>query len=189
VDQQACWTGLEGIVSKRLSAPYRSDPSRDWIKVKNPDSPAMQRRGRGDLAGLMPRQTPERDDAFFGRAAPIAARRGSPLSGWRRTTARHPVDWIRATTGFPRRAAQSRPHGRSHEGPGRAKIAREARSSGRNGGFRGRRDSNSAESTSWPPVGTHRLPVGADLVASDLASGLHRLQQSAHAAIAITASC
>jgi hypothetical protein len=34
--------GLEGIVSKRLTAPYRSEPSRDWIKVKNPDSPAMQ---------------------------------------------------------------------------------------------------------------------------------------------------
>jgi ATP-dependent DNA ligase len=35
--------GLEGIVSKRLSAPYRSGPSRDWIKVKNPDSQAMMR--------------------------------------------------------------------------------------------------------------------------------------------------
>jgi bifunctional non-homologous end joining protein LigD len=35
--------GLEGIVSKRLSAPYRSGPSRDWVKVKNPDSPAMIR--------------------------------------------------------------------------------------------------------------------------------------------------
>jgi ATP dependent DNA ligase domain len=34
--QQACKMGLEGIVSKRLSAPYRSGPSRDWIKVKNP---------------------------------------------------------------------------------------------------------------------------------------------------------
>jgi bifunctional non-homologous end joining protein LigD len=34
---------LEGIVSKRLSAPYRSGPSRDWLKVKNPDSPAMIR--------------------------------------------------------------------------------------------------------------------------------------------------
>jgi ATP-dependent DNA ligase len=29
--------GLEGIVSKRLSAPYRSGPSRDWIKVKKPE--------------------------------------------------------------------------------------------------------------------------------------------------------
>ena len=41
--QQACKMGLEGIVSKRLSAPYRSGPSGDWIKVKNPDSPAMIR--------------------------------------------------------------------------------------------------------------------------------------------------
>jgi bifunctional non-homologous end joining protein LigD len=39
--QQACRIGLEGIVSKRLAAPYRSGPSRDWIKVKNPSSPAM----------------------------------------------------------------------------------------------------------------------------------------------------
>ena len=39
--QQACRMGLEGIVSKRITAPYRSGPSRDWIKVKNPDSPAM----------------------------------------------------------------------------------------------------------------------------------------------------
>jgi bifunctional non-homologous end joining protein LigD len=35
--------GLEGIVSKRLSVPYRSGPSRNWIKVKNSDSPAMIR--------------------------------------------------------------------------------------------------------------------------------------------------
>jgi ATP-dependent DNA ligase len=38
----AAW-GWEGIVSKRLSAPYRSGPSRDWLKIKNPDSPAMVR--------------------------------------------------------------------------------------------------------------------------------------------------
>jgi hypothetical protein len=42
----ACKLGLEGIISKRLSAPYRSGPSRDWIKVKNPDSPAMIRFGK-----------------------------------------------------------------------------------------------------------------------------------------------
>jgi bifunctional non-homologous end joining protein LigD len=41
--QQACKMGLEGIVSKRLSVPYRSGPSRNWIKVKNSDSPAMIR--------------------------------------------------------------------------------------------------------------------------------------------------
>jgi bifunctional non-homologous end joining protein LigD len=34
VFRQACAMGLEGIVSKQLSAPYRSGPSRDWIKVK-----------------------------------------------------------------------------------------------------------------------------------------------------------
>jgi bifunctional non-homologous end joining protein LigD len=39
----ACRMGLEGIVSKRLSAPYGSGRSRDWLKVKNPDSPAMVR--------------------------------------------------------------------------------------------------------------------------------------------------
>ena len=47
VFQQACAMGLEGIVSKRLTAPYRSGPSRDWIKVKNPDSPAMMRHREG----------------------------------------------------------------------------------------------------------------------------------------------
>ena len=26
--------GLEGIVSKRRDAPYRSGPSRDWVKTK-----------------------------------------------------------------------------------------------------------------------------------------------------------
>jgi bifunctional non-homologous end joining protein LigD len=41
--REACRLGLEGIVSKRLSAPYRSGPSRDWINLKNPDSPAMIR--------------------------------------------------------------------------------------------------------------------------------------------------
>ena len=34
-------------MSKRPSAPYRSGPSRDCIKVKNPDSPAMIRAGGG----------------------------------------------------------------------------------------------------------------------------------------------
>jgi bifunctional non-homologous end joining protein LigD len=39
--RQACGMGLEGIVSKRLSAPYRSGRSRDWLKVN--DRPAMAR--------------------------------------------------------------------------------------------------------------------------------------------------
>jgi ATP-dependent DNA ligase len=53
VFQHACKMGLEGIVSKRLTAPYRSGPSRDWLKVKNPDSPAMIR-ARDHFARLGP---------------------------------------------------------------------------------------------------------------------------------------
>jgi ATP-dependent DNA ligase len=48
VFRHACQMGLEGIVSKRLSAPYRSGRSRDWLKIKNPDSPAMRRVRDGD---------------------------------------------------------------------------------------------------------------------------------------------
>src|SRR5690606_16971195 len=32
--EQACAHGLEGILSKRASAPYRSGRGRDWLKVK-----------------------------------------------------------------------------------------------------------------------------------------------------------
>ena len=38
-----CRLGLEGIVSKRSSAAYRSGPTRTWIKVKNPKAPAATR--------------------------------------------------------------------------------------------------------------------------------------------------
>jgi ATP-dependent DNA ligase len=41
--RQACVIGLEGIVSKKLSAPYRSGRSNEWLKIKNPNSPAMVR--------------------------------------------------------------------------------------------------------------------------------------------------
>jgi bifunctional non-homologous end joining protein LigD len=38
-----CHIGLEGIVSKKLDAPYRSGRARSWIKVKNPNAPAATR--------------------------------------------------------------------------------------------------------------------------------------------------
>ena len=38
-----CRMGLEGIVSKRTDAPYRSGPSRVWLKSKNPASEAVCR--------------------------------------------------------------------------------------------------------------------------------------------------
>ena len=39
----ACKLGLEGIVSKRLDAPYRSGPARSWLKTRNPKAPAATR--------------------------------------------------------------------------------------------------------------------------------------------------
>jgi ATP-dependent DNA ligase len=39
----ACRLGLEGIVSKRRDLPYRSGRSKCWVKIKNPESPAMLR--------------------------------------------------------------------------------------------------------------------------------------------------
>jgi ATP-dependent DNA ligase len=41
--RQACVMGLEGIVSKRLTAPYRSGRSTEWLKIKTPNSPAVIR--------------------------------------------------------------------------------------------------------------------------------------------------
>jgi bifunctional non-homologous end joining protein LigD len=38
-----CQMGLEGIVSKRIDMPYRAGPSKMWLKIKNPKSPAMLR--------------------------------------------------------------------------------------------------------------------------------------------------
>jgi ATP-dependent DNA ligase len=39
----ACQLGAEGIVSKRIDAPYRSGPHAAWVKVRNPASIAVQR--------------------------------------------------------------------------------------------------------------------------------------------------
>jgi bifunctional non-homologous end joining protein LigD len=39
----ACRLGLEGLVSKRRDRPYRGGRSKDWVKVKNRSSPAMNR--------------------------------------------------------------------------------------------------------------------------------------------------
>ena len=43
VYSHACKLGLEGIVSKRLDSKYRSGRSKEWLKIKNPDSPAARR--------------------------------------------------------------------------------------------------------------------------------------------------
>jgi bifunctional non-homologous end joining protein LigD len=38
-----CKLGLEGIVSKKLNAPYKSGPSKAWLKIKNPNALAATR--------------------------------------------------------------------------------------------------------------------------------------------------
>jgi len=48
VFRHACRLGLEGIVSKRLGSLYRSGRSRDWIKMKNPNAPAVKREAEED---------------------------------------------------------------------------------------------------------------------------------------------
>ncbi len=45
--EAACKLGLEGIVSKRLTAPYKSGPCKSWIKVRNLESPANLRISEG----------------------------------------------------------------------------------------------------------------------------------------------
>ena len=46
----ACRMGLEGIVSKRKNSTYRSGPSRDWLKSKNPACAAVKRESEEDWA-------------------------------------------------------------------------------------------------------------------------------------------
>jgi bifunctional non-homologous end joining protein LigD len=48
VFRHACKLGLEGIVSERKGSPYRSGRSPDWLKMKNPDAPAVKREAEED---------------------------------------------------------------------------------------------------------------------------------------------
>ena len=50
VFRHACKLGFEGILSKRLGSPYRSGRSRDWLKMKNPNAPAVKREAEEDWA-------------------------------------------------------------------------------------------------------------------------------------------
>jgi bifunctional non-homologous end joining protein LigD len=46
--KQACKMGLEGIVSKHRESANRAGPSKHWIKIKKPKSPAMLRAEDGN---------------------------------------------------------------------------------------------------------------------------------------------
>jgi len=43
VYREACRLGCEGIVSKRFGSRYRAGRSLHWVKVKNPNAPAVKR--------------------------------------------------------------------------------------------------------------------------------------------------
>jgi ATP-dependent DNA ligase len=43
-----CALGCEGIVSKRLGSPYRSGPADCWVKIRNPEAPAVRREAKED---------------------------------------------------------------------------------------------------------------------------------------------
>jgi bifunctional non-homologous end joining protein LigD len=48
VFREACRLGCEGIVSKRLGSIYRRGRSPLWVKVKNPNAPAVTREREED---------------------------------------------------------------------------------------------------------------------------------------------
>jgi bifunctional non-homologous end joining protein LigD len=48
VFREACKLGCEGIVSKRLGSIYRRGRSPLWLKVKNPNAPAVKREAEED---------------------------------------------------------------------------------------------------------------------------------------------
>ena len=48
VFREACKLGCEGVVSKRIGSHYRSGRSKYWVKVKNPNAPAVKREAEED---------------------------------------------------------------------------------------------------------------------------------------------
>jgi hypothetical protein len=54
VFRHACKLGLEGIVSKRKDSPYRSGRSPDWLRMKNPNAPAVRGEAEKDQLELVP---------------------------------------------------------------------------------------------------------------------------------------
>jgi bifunctional non-homologous end joining protein LigD len=49
--RHGCQLGIECLMSKRLSSRYVSGRTRDWLKMKNPDAPAVKREAEEDWGG------------------------------------------------------------------------------------------------------------------------------------------
>ena len=45
---------FDGIVSERRDLPYQSSKSKRWLKIKNPNSPAMTRLDRAEKLSMRP---------------------------------------------------------------------------------------------------------------------------------------
>jgi bifunctional non-homologous end joining protein LigD len=54
VFRHACALSVEGVVSKRKGSLYRSGRTPDWVKCKNPASPAAKRDAEGSIGGGRP---------------------------------------------------------------------------------------------------------------------------------------
>ena len=76
----ACKMGHEGIVSKRLGSRYRSGRSKEWLKFKNPDAPAVRREAEEEWGkDKKPRQADEAKVTLQRRPSVLKAK-GSPIS-------------------------------------------------------------------------------------------------------------
>jgi ATP-dependent DNA ligase len=69
--RHACKLGLEGIVAKRRDSRYRSGRCREWIKIKNPAHPAIE---RAMLIALSKRRWLDRRRVRVGRCNPVRRR-------------------------------------------------------------------------------------------------------------------
>ena len=58
VFREACKLGCEGIVSKRLGSTYRRGRSPLWLKVKNPEAPAVRREAEEDWSSKIRQRQP-----------------------------------------------------------------------------------------------------------------------------------
>ena len=76
----ACKMGHEGIVSKRLGSRYRSGRSKEWVKFKNPDAPAVKREAEEEWGkDKKPRQADGAKVTLQRRPSVLKAK-GSPIS-------------------------------------------------------------------------------------------------------------
>jgi bifunctional non-homologous end joining protein LigD len=69
--RKACEFGLEGLVSKHRDRVYRAGTSPNWLKVKNPAHPAVQRVKEALLADLRGKAKPARRDQAVAPISPI----------------------------------------------------------------------------------------------------------------------